>query len=117
MRSRWTALLPVFFIAALGVGCGVLGEEISHSPDVSGSVERGSDVDVSTWHRTWEQAALAEASRLHPEWHDLRARRVHLTAIGERIQVQADGGVCRMYGGEGLKGRWRANEIGPCRRP
>ena len=74
----------------------------------------GSDTDVTGWAETWEQAALAEAAHLHPLATGLRAYRVHLPKIGERVHVQGDFGFCRMFGGMSVKDRWQANETGGC---
>ena len=72
------------------------------------------DLNEGDWHPTWEDAALAEAKRLHPELEGLRAKRVHIRGVGERIYVEAEGGFCSVYGGMSLRHRWRANETSSC---
>lgn len=72
------------------------------------------DLSEGDWYDTWEEAALAEASRLHPGLEGLRAERVHIRGVGDRVYVEAKGGFCRVYGGMRLQDRWRANETVSC---
>jgi hypothetical protein len=97
----------------LFAGCSMLGPD-APNPAGLGSVAAGSDTDVTGWAETWEQAAAAEAARLHPLATGLHAYRVHLPGIGDRVHVQGNFGFCRMYGGMAVKGRWQANEVGAC---
>lgn len=72
------------------------------------------DLTEGDWYASWEEAALAEAERLHPELEDLNAERVSIRGVGDRVYVEAEGGFCRVYGGMRLNDRWRANETSSC---
>jgi cation transport ATPase len=105
-HEGWILAIPVL-AAFMFAGC-------SADPPGRSAVTVGSDTNVTGWAETWEQAAMAEAVRQHPVATGLRAYRVHLPGIGDRVHVQGDFGFCRMYGGMGVKGRWQANEVGAC---
>lgn len=88
-------------------------EQVEQVDTVNRTVTIGSDTDVSGWPPTWEEATLREARRLHPDLGGMHVRRTELEGVGERMVVEADG-FCALYGGLTVKGRWQANEIGPC---
>lgn len=87
--------------------------EGAESSTAAVTVEPG-DLSDGDWYATWEEAALAEAKRLHPELEGLRAERVHIRGVGDRVYVEAEGDFCRVYGGMRLQDRWRANETVSC---
>lgn len=105
------ALLSSAACASVRAALPGAGQDDEHS--VTTIVVAGSGTDVSSWHGTWEAAALDEANRLHPSIDDLSVRRISIDGIGERIVVEGSGN-CWLYGGMMLKGRWRANELGEC---
>jgi hypothetical protein len=64
---------------------------------------------------TWEEAALAEAGRLHPGLSSPEAARVEVAPLSERIRVSDADGYCRLFGGKFRAGEgWQANDLGAC---
>lgn len=116
------AVLPLWLVIAVVLaGCSAAAGETAEAstaptaPTAASnavqSVEVGSgSAQEGDWYDTWEEAAAAEARRLHPELTGITTELVDLTRLDERILVRANGGYCAVYGGMELEGRWQATE-------
>lgn len=116
MANARVLLPPVLAAAALLAGCsGPDSQQVAEAVetvDVAAAAEaRSGSVEQGRGYDTWEEAAIAEAQRLHPELTELTAERVDLTTLDERVVVRASSGFCGIYGGMAVEGRWRADEV------
>ena len=116
MSSVRVLLVPAVAGTVLLAGCSGSGSqegaEAVETVDAVRSVEVGpAAVEHGQWYDTWEEAAIAEADRLHPGLRDLTAERVDLTTLDERVVVRASSGFCAIYGGMAVEDRWQANEV------
>ena len=110
------ALLVPAATAVLLAGCSGSGStevaEAVETVDAVRSVEvTPASVEEGQWYDTWEEAAIAEARRLHPGLTGLTAERVELTTLDERVVVRAPSGFCAVYGGMAVEDRWQADEV------
>lgn len=100
----------LLIIAMFGTAC--LGQT-SDTSTKSAEMDPN-DVTPGEWFPSWETAALAEAKRLHPELEEPAVTRVTIEPLGDRMRVETASGFCRLYGGLGMQGKWRANEVSSC---
>lgn len=81
------------------------------------SVQHGGQLDMNhPAHDTWEEAALAEATRLTPALVNPVAKKVQYgnPVVFERVRVTGVG-YCHVFGGlHDSRHGWQANDLGSC---
>lgn len=115
--ARTRALVaPAAAVTVLLAGCAGPGSQDVARADESVQATAMAEAGPATtgqgrWYASWEEAAIAEAQRLHPGLAGVTAERVDLTTLDERVVVRAASGFCAVYGGRAVEGRWQADEV------